>query len=455
MASAMDEPRTTEIPLVTPSPAAQPLPGAGDGPVPATTVEVLVREVARLQRQLEEKTQDLDAALNAREAFLALLGHELRNPLGPLRNAARIVRMSIPADPMVAQATDIIERHVSQLSRLVDDLLDLGRLTRGTMSLLKEEVALDGIIATALQGARPLIELRGQELVLSLPTEQLTLNADAVRLAQVFANLLDNAAVYTPRGGRIWLHAEHLEGEAVVRIRDNGIGIPPHLLSRIFALFVQGPRRADRADGGLGIGLSLVKRLVELHGGTVQALSEGEGRGAEFIVRLPVASVARRAAPLPAARDDVDRPPGLRVLVVDDHLDSNEMLAQLLALKGYEVQRVTSGPAALEAAQAFRPDVVLLDIGLPGMDGYEVARKLRSLERTRHAVLVAVTGYGSSRDLRESSQAGIDHHLVKPVDPERLFALLEGIPPAQRTADGKVLRLGERLRRAAKGFVRN
>jgi signal transduction histidine kinase/CheY-like chemotaxis protein len=425
-------------------------------PVRLVREDSMAADLALLQRRLDEKTQDLDAALNAREEFLSLLGHELRNPLGPLRNAARIVRMAAAPDPTITQATDIIERHVSQLSRLVDDLLDLGRLTRGTMSLLKDDVQLDSVIATALQLARPLIEFRGQELVISLPSDSLYLNADPVRLAQVFANMLDNAAVYTPKGGKIWVSAEYEDGSAVVRIRDNGVGIPPHLLSRIFALFVQGQRRQDRTEGGLGIGLSLVKRLVELHGGTVQALSEGEGRGSEFIVRLPVTSRQRRAESAHAGIPDEGSRPKLRVLVVDDHQDSNEMLAQLLTLNGHEVRRVGSGPAAIEAGKEFGPDAVLLDIGLPGMDGYEVARNLRQLDATRGSVLIAVTGYGSSRDMRESSQAGIDHHLVKPVEPDRLFAILESIVPAaaRDSGDGKVLSFGARLRRAASVLVR-
>jgi signal transduction histidine kinase/CheY-like chemotaxis protein len=435
---------------------------SGEGEVLQSAPVRLVREdsfagdLAHLHRRLDEKTQDLDAALNAREEFLSLLGHELRNPLGPLRNAARIIRMAAAPDATLTQATDIIERHVSHLSRLVDDLLDLGRLTRGTMSLLKDEVPLDGIIASALQTARPLIEFRNQELVISLPSETLLLNADAVRLAQVFSNMLDNAAVYTPRGGKIWLSAEYAEGCAVVRIRDNGVGIPTHLLSRIFALFVQGPRRPDRSEGGLGIGLSLVKRLVELHGGSVQALSEGEGRGAEFVVRLPVVSRSRRAeTAYPSGRVEATAP-RLRVLVVDDHMDSNEMLAQLLTMNGHEVMRVSNGPAAIEAAKGFAPDAVLLDIGLPGMDGYELARNLRRLGASRHAVLIAVTGYGSSRDLRESSQAGINHHLVKPVEPDRLFSILDSITPVplHDSGDGKVLSFAARLRRAAKVLVR-
>jgi signal transduction histidine kinase/CheY-like chemotaxis protein len=405
-------------------------------------------EVAQLQRRIDEKSQDLDAALNAREEFLALLGHELRTPLGPLRNAARIIRMVAASDATLTQATDIIERHVAHLSRLVDDLLDLGRLTRGTMSLLKDEVQLDSVIASALQVARPLIEFRNQDLVLSLPAETLVLHADAVRLAQVFSNLLENAAVYTPKGGKIWLSAAYEDGVAAIRIRDNGVGIPAHLLSRIFALFVQGPRRPDRSEGGLGIGLSLVKRLVELHGGTVQAFSEGEGCGSEFLVRLPVISRIPRAEPAsPAGRAEAFKP-RLRVLVVDDHIDSNEMLAQLLTMNGHDVRRVADGPAAIEAAKTFIPDAVLLDIGMPGMDGYEVARNLRQLPQTRHAVLMAVTGYGSSRDIRQSTQAGIDHHLVKPVEPDRLLALLDSIGPSPAEGSDKVLSITARLRRA-------
>ncbi len=411
--------------------------------------EALGVELAQLRRQIDEKTQDLDAALNAREEFLALLGHELRNPLGPLRNAARIIRMSAAPDAGLDNATEIIERHVSYLSRLVDDLLDLGRLTRGTMSLMKDQVQLDGVIAAALQVARPLIEFRSQQLVVSLPADLLLLNADAVRLAQVFSNLLDNAAVYTPKGGKIWLSAECEDGVAAVRIRDNGVGIPPHLLSRIFALFFQGPRRPDRSDGGLGIGLSLVKRLVELHGGTVQALSEGEGRGSEFVVRLPVVKKLARSHAASAPGHPAPSKPRLRLLVVDDHLDSNEMLAQLLTLNGHEVRRVANGPAAIAAARIFAPDAVLIDIGLPGMDGYEVARNLRALETTRRSVLIAVTGYGSSRDMRRSTLAGMDHHLVKPVEPDRLLAILDAVSPLPPAGgERKVLRFGARLRKA-------
>jgi PAS domain S-box-containing protein len=360
-----------------------------------------------------------------KDEFLAMLGHELRNPLVPLRNAVQVLRRLVaPGDPQ-RWALDLIDRQVATMVRLIDDLLDVSRVLRGLVTLRPEPLELGEVVRRALESAEPLLAARGHQLELGLAREPLRVDGDPVRLAQVIVNLLDNAAKYTDAGGRVWLTVERHGAEAAIRVRDTGMGISPSLLPRIFEPFEQGARTLDRAQGGLGIGLALVRRVVELHGGRIEAHSPGPGQGAEFLVWLPLAEPAapvRQAepAPSPAAAG-----PGLRVLVVDDDPAVAESTAVLLQLDAHEVATAASGPEALALAATFHPQVALLDIGLKGMDGYELASRLRRQTPGHEGLLlVAVSGYGHAAAVSQSITAGFDLHLVKPVPPEELTAVL-------------------------------
>jgi signal transduction histidine kinase/DNA-binding response OmpR family regulator len=372
---------------------------------------------ARLYRDIQESDR-------RKNEFLAMLAHELRNPLAPIRNACQILRLLGTDNLELATARDMIERQVQHLVRLVDDLLDISRITRGKIQLRAEPTQVANIMTRALEVSRPLMEERGQHLSVRGPSEPLWIRADPVRLAQVLANLLNNAAKYTAEGGRICLSADRENGQAVFRVRDTGIGIPAEMLPCIFDLFTQVERSLDRSQGGLGIGLTLVKRLVELHGGTVEAASAGAGRGSEFTVRLPLlAEPPRNSAHLGNSQPDAQATPR-RVLLVDDNPDAVDSLATLLRLQGHDVRLAHDGVVALKTAESFQPEVILLDIGLPGMDGYEVAERLRAEVKLDGALLAALTGYGQEDDRRRSRAAGIDVHLVKPVDLEALQAML-------------------------------
>jgi CheY-like chemotaxis protein len=340
----------------------------------------------------------------------------------------QILRLTdVDPDPRVWQARDLMERQVQQLVRLVDDLLDISRITRGKIELRKERVDLASVMASAVEGSRPLIEARKHTLEAMLPQDALMVEADPVRLTQVLSNLLNNAAKFTPGGGQIWLTAERAGGEAIVRVRDTGAGIPANLLSTVFELFTQVNCTAGRAEGGLGIGLTLVRRLTEMHGGTVEAFSAGPDQGSEFVVRLPL-------LPDTPPRDEVKerngvkggQPPtiGRRLLVVDDNQDAAESLAALLRLLGHDVRTAPDGQIALEVAAAHHPEVVLLDLGLPGMNGWEVCRRLRRQVGLKGALVVALTGYGQEEDRRHSREVGFNAHLVKPVDLAALQELL-------------------------------
>jgi signal transduction histidine kinase len=400
-------------------------------------------ELRRAREELEDRVRERTAALteaNARLAeddrrkdeFLATLAHELRNPLAPIRNALGVLRLQRLGDPVVEQLGGMMGRQVALMVRLIDDLLDVSRITRGKIELRKELVDVARVAADAVETARPLIQERRHHLETALPAEPLRLEADPARLAQVIANLLNNAAKYTEPGGRIRLAAERQDGEAVVRVRDTGIGVRPEMLPKIFDLFQQADRPEGRVSEGLGIGLTLVKRLVELHGGRVSAHSAGPGQGSEFVVRLPLpAAPGLVRAPSSRPTRGAAGAAGRRVLIVEDNADAADSLALLLRALGHEVRVVGDGPAALEAASSFRPDVALLDIGLPEMDGYEVARRLRRDPALGDAVLVALSGYGQEEDRRRSHAAGFDVHLVKPVDLEGLQALLADAPPAR------------------------
>jgi len=363
-----------------------------------------------------------------KDEFLAMLAHELRNPLGAITNAAHLLKQLGPPEGNLRWARDVIDRQAAHLARIVDDLLDVSRISRGQIVLRREPVPLAAAVALALETVRPLIDARRQRFSSNVPPGPIWVDGDTTRLAQVIGNLLGNAARYTPEGGAVWLSIAREGEEAVVRVRDTGIGIAKDMLPRVFDLFVQGERPPDHAPGGLGLGLTLARRLTEIHGGKLDAASAGLGQGSEFIVRLPILQgeppIEMKTRPVlvyEAARR--------RILVVDDNADSAAALALALGAIGHEVRLAGDGPSALDVAAEFEPEVVLLDIGLPGMDGYEVARRLRARKESAGVVLVALTGYGQEEDRRRAQDAGFDHHLVKPIPPEAILAVLGGPPP--------------------------
>jgi two-component system, chemotaxis family, CheB/CheR fusion protein len=398
--------------------------------------DVTIREerqaglVARAERI--GRTEELTRANRRKDEFLAMLAHELRNPLAPLVNAVEIIASPNIDATSVEDARKAVRRQLGHLTRMIDDLLDISRITQDKIELRKSRVELASILKGAAELSRSNLQQRGQTLDFPIPEQSIYLEADDTRLQQVFGNLLNNASKFSDNGAVISLHVEapEMEGQAkqaVVRVRDTGSGIDPELLPHVFDLFVQGNRSLDRSHGGLGIGLTLVRRLVELHGGTVEAHSEGSGRGSEFIVRLPV---SLDPAPAPRGLLEQGHPTSLppdprrRILVVDDHEDSVTMLAALLRSKGYEVATARNGTAALEIATRFLPEIVILDIGLPGIDGYEIARRFRNLPLTARTLIIALSGYGTRQDQIRTHEAGFDYHLIKPVAPEELFHLL-------------------------------
>ena len=414
----------------------------GDGPpIPAEIVlsslplgdaEVVCMVVSDLTEQ--KKHQDLLEVNRRKDEFLAMLAHELRNPLAPIRNALYLMKQGDVDRAPAEEVRTMMERQVEHLARLIDDLMDISRISTGKVELRPEEVDLANLIARATEVSRPLIEQRGQLLSVDLPAVPIRLRADPTRLEQVIDNLLTNAAKYSDPGGRIALSAR-LEGDwAVVRLKDSGIGIAPKKLPHIFDLFVQAEWRLERSQGGLGIGLSLVRSLVGMHGGQVSATSEGLGLGSEFVVRLPALPSRPQAAPaedLSFVAPKAEELPRWRVLVVDDNADSAQSMALLLGrMWGQLVEVALDGEEALARASSFRPDLVLLDLGLPGLSGYDVAERLRGPAGSDAPMLVAMTGWGNDDDLRRSSAAGFAHHLVKPVDLDRLRALIAEGPPA-------------------------
>jgi CheY-like chemotaxis protein/two-component sensor histidine kinase len=327
--------------------------------------------------------------------------------------------------PELQWARDVIDRQVYHMTRLVDDLLDLSRISRGKIELRKERIELASVLSHAVEASRPLVEKWGHELTVSLPPVPVYLEADPARIVQVLLNLLTNAAKYTDHGGHIWLTAEQGADEVLLRVKDNGIGIPAPMLPRLFDIFVQVEHTVDRAEGRLGIGLALVKRLVEMHGGTVSASSDGPGKGSEFVIRLPLAGPARAEVPMKSTRDGQQAPeqPPCRILVVDDNKDAADTLAVLLRLMGHDVHTAHDGLEAVGAATVLQPDVVLLDIGLPKLDGHQASRRIRQ-ERGKNVVLIALTGWGHEEDRQRSKEAGFDYHLTKPVEIEELRKLL-------------------------------
>ncbi len=379
----------------------------------------------RLERELLRQTESLMDADRRKDEFLATLAHELRNPLAPIQNALAVLRQTGGDAVITARMQAVMERQIAHLVRLVDDLLDVARITRGTIELRKARVALADVVRSALETSAPAIASGRRQLSVSPAAEPLFVDADATRLVQIVSNLLNNAAKYTADGGRIWLSVRREGNDAVLSVRDDGTGIAPDMLPLVFDMFTQVDR--TRA-GGLGIGLTLVRSLVQAHGGSVEAHSAGLGAGSEFIVRLPLAHArsAEQAPQSPAAHDAL---PARRVLVVDDNRDAADSLGMLLELLGSEVRVAHEGTAALQALAAFRPEVVFLDIGMPDMDGYEVARRMRAEPAGRDATLVAVTGWGQEADRRRVREGGFDRHLIKPVavdDLAQVLAIPEG-----------------------------
>ena len=388
----------------------------------------LIQDLVETRKRLSESEAEyrrLYAELKDQERrkdeFLAVLAHELRNPLAPLRNALHLLR-SEPDRDQAEQARAIMERQLDSLVRLVDDLLDVSRLMSDKVELRKETIDLAAVFARAVDVVRGQVETDGLDLIVALPEEPIRFEGDEVRLAQAIGNMLSNAVKYTDKGGRIFLSGERDQDRIVIRVRDTGIGIPPDLLPRVFDLFVQAERSLTRSKGGLGIGLMLVKRLVEMHGGKVQAASDGLGRGCEFTVILPIASPSEVGGDV-ERRDVGVRAESRRVLVVEDDPDSAQSLAMLLQIWGHRVEIALDGRQALDAARSFGPEIVLLDIGIPGLDGYEVAERLRS-EHGSGLKLVALTGYGREDDRQRSRDAGFDRHMTKPLEPPCLRDML-------------------------------
>ena len=403
-------------------------------PTGFATVSQDVSERKQLADDLRRLAADLSQADRRKNEFLATLAHELRNPLAPMSNMLQVVKRADADSEVVHRAHETIERQLGQMIRLVDDLLDLNRITHDRVELRKSEVELSSVIQQAVEVARPLLDAAGHKLTIELPSEPIYLNADRARLAQVFGNLLNNSCKYTRPEGRVSLSAERLDGEVLVKVTDNGAGIPPDKLDSIFDMFMQVDRSSERSQGGLGIGLTLVKRLTEMHGGSIEAKSEGEGKGSEFIVRLPVLSQPTDAAQ--PAPENLEAAPGRRILIVDDNRDSADSLAMLLEITGNQTYMAHDGEEAIEAIEQYRPEVVLLDIGLPKLTGHEVCRWVRGKSWGKDIVVIALTGWGQEDDRRKSEEAGFNGHLVKPVDYDKLLELLSTLTGSELRAHG-------------------
>ncbi|MDB5342668.1 MAG: domain S-box [Schlesneria sp.] len=376
----------------------------------------------------QKEHQDLQDSNRRKDEFLAMLAHELRNPLAPISNAIAILNHLMKGDDKVAYVSDIIDRQTRHLSRLVDDLLDVSRISLGKIKLQKERVDLATIIARAAEISTPLLNARKHQLTVQMPPTTLFLEADGTRLAQVISNLLTNAAKYTDEGGSIFLSTAIDGDEVVIRVLDSGMGISAELLPQIFDLFIQGDRSLARSEGGLGIGLTLVRRLVELHGGTVKAASDGLGCGSEFTVRLPAFPPETTSHETAANSNSSDKGPSRQIMVVDDNKDAATTIGMLINLLGHEVTIANSSLEALELAKTTQFQAVFLDIGLPGMNGHQLARCLRALPDYRNTLLVAMTGYGQEEDINRSIDAGFNHHCVKPIELQRLSSLLQLFP---------------------------
>lgn len=396
-----------------------PIPGPDGATALVGGMAIDITEQKRIEASLRQADRHKDE-------FLATLSHELRNPLAPIYNGLELLRPAVSGDPQTRAVYEMIQRQVRHLVRLIDDLLDVARINTGKIVLRPQRVELSAVVQDAVEASRPQIAAARQELTVTLPPGPIVLDGDRTRLAQVLLNLLNNASKFTGPAGHIWLTAEPEDGSLVIRVRDSGIGIPAGMLSSVFEMFTQVDHSPERPRGGLGVGLSLVRTLVEMHGGSVEAFSAGPGLGCEMEVRLPLPK-GSGTQPQEGTGEPAAPPPALRILVVDDNQDSAESLARLLTLKKHDVRTAYDGPGALHEAAAFRPGVLLLDIGLPGMNGYEVARRLREQDQFQDLVLIAVTGWGQDEDRRRAHEAGFRHHLVKPVAPAELDRLLAGL----------------------------
>ena len=389
----------------------------------AETSHEVARDIASELRELDQR----------KDEFLATLAHELRNPLAPLRNGLEVMRLASGNPDTVEKARSMMQRQLSQMVRLVDDLLDVSRVGRGKIELRRGAIELAAVLRNALETSRPLMNERRHQLISRIPVERIVLDGDMTRLSQVFSNLLDNAAKYTECGGRIELSVQRLDAGVAVSVKDNGIGIPANMLSRVFDIFTQVDRWLEKSRGGLGIGLSIAKRLVEMHGGTIEVASEGHRMGSEFIVRLPARlESARDAQPDETGRALAKAGGRRRILVADDNPDSAATLAIMLEVLGNEVRVAHDGQQAVEIAATFRPDAILLDIGMPRLNGYDACEKIRRHPWGAHAFIVALTGWGQDEDRDRSRAAGFDRHLVKPVEPATIEKLIQGLPSPKR-----------------------
>ncbi len=399
-------------------------------------VVLVFRDVAirrQAEKALHERSEQLAEADRLKNEFLAMLAHELRNPLAPIQNALQLIRtQGFEKTDNAPDLSAIMERQVESLVRLVDDLLDVSRITRGKIGIHKQPVDVNAIVSRAVESSRPLVDARHQKLEVSLPQEPIRVDADITRMTQVLLNLLNNAAKYTPKNGHICLNVERDRGEVVFRVRDDGVGIRPEMLSKVFDLFSQSEQTLDRSEGGLGIGLTLARRLTEMHGGTVAAFSDGPGKGSEFIVRIPILKEHSPIAASATEKATTDGKPGKsagqRILVVDDNRDAANTMALLLRKWGHDLYMAYDGHEAVTAAETHKPDLILLDIGLPGRDGYEVARLIRAQPELAGTTIVALTGYGTEKDRQRSRAAGFDEHIIKPVDFNRLKELIDALP---------------------------
>ena len=410
------------------------------------------RQLEQLNRELEQRVAERTAALEAstvrlqesetrlqetdrrKDEFLAMLGHELRNPLAPIQAAAKLLRMDHLATTHHARALDLVDRQVEHLVRLIDDLLDVSRITRGAITLRRERVNLADIVGRAIETNRPLIDAKRHELRVEVPSHSVHVDGDITRLTQVVGNLVHNAAKYTDDGGEIRVSVERRPDDAVIHVKDTGIGIPSDMLSRVFDLFTQVERPLNRKQGGLGVGLAMVQRLVEMHGGKVTAQSDGIGRGTEIVVQLPLHIDTDSDRLRDGAATEIEPVSTIcrRILVVDDNRDAADSIALLLEVAGHNVRTAYDGPDALNLASVFKPEVVILDLGLPTMDGFEIARQIEEQSWGKDIALVALTGWGQQEDYRRTSDAGFDAHLVKPVAPEELLRILAHVSSEQR-----------------------
>jgi signal transduction histidine kinase len=389
----------------------------------------LEQRVAERTAALEATSQALRDADRRKDEFIAMLAHELRNPLAPIRTAVQLLRLDALSQKQRGRARDVIERQVEHLVSLIDDLLDVSRITRGMVTLHRSPMLVSAIVARAVETAKPAIDAHRHDLSVEVPAEPMVIDADPTRMVQVIANVLNNATKFTDPGGRIRLRVARDHDEVAIRISDSGIGIPPALLPTIFELFTQVNAKSERSQTGLGIGLALVRRLTEMHGGTVTVASDGPGRGSEFTIRLPVrdARVAVEGArPAPYVVPACDP---RKILIADDNHDAAEWLSLQLQIAGHEVRTANDGADALKIAHAFEPDVALLDLGMPKMDGYEIARRMRATERGKRMTLIALTGWGQEQDRHRSAEAGFDVHLVKPIAEYELFKVLASVDP--------------------------